>query len=290
MSVNSTTERLGRLKVSGSLPPVIEHQRQRLQTLQRLIRLVGAANTGRAIRGRMLDRTKHIEIEVDHIAQLRQPLVLTTAPSDIINLMEVFKEESYDLPEYLDKEINGKPIVDLGAYIGIASARFASRYPDSEVRAIEPHPRNYALLARNALVYGGQIETINAAVAPDERPVTMSVFGGKETNYWANGFLVADDDKAPPKSAGISSITPGGVLETLDDTDEIGLLKVDIEGSERELFGAESIKPLLARSALLLVESHDRFVPGCSQAIQRATEASRMRLDSSNDHTLRYVR
>ncbi len=146
------------------------------------------------------------------------------------------------------------------------------------------------MLARNALAYGGQIEAINAAVAPDERPVTMHVFGGEETNYWANGYLVADDDRDPSKSAEINSITPEGILKTLNGTDEIGLLKVDIEGSERELFGAESIKPLLARTALLLVETHDRFVPGCSEAVHQGAVASRMRLDSSNDHTLRYVR
>ena len=40
-------------------------------------------------------------------------------------------------------------IIDLGANIGLASRQFASRFPGARLIAVEPGPRNFALLERN---------------------------------------------------------------------------------------------------------------------------------------------
>ena len=49
--------------------------------------------------------------------------------------------------------------------------------------------------------------------------------------------------------------------------DYIDLLKLDIEGSEREVF---EVCDWQERVDSVVVELHDRFVPGCSEAVDQA--------------------
>jgi hypothetical protein len=50
----------------------------------------------------------------------------------------------------------------------------------------------------------------------------------------------------------------------------IDILKLDVEGAERELFADPSCQAWLARTNMLFVELHDRIKPGCSDAFERA--------------------
>ena len=45
----------------------------------------------------------------------------------------------------------------------------------------------------------------------------------------------------------------------------IDILKIDVEGAERAIF--ERKPAWLSRVRALLIETHDQFVPGCSQAV-----------------------
>jgi FkbM family methyltransferase len=49
----------------------------------------------------------------------------------------------------------------------------------------------------------------------------------------------------------------------------IDILKIDIEGAEKELFSNDSSQ-WLPRVRLIIIELHDRFVPGCSRAFYTA--------------------
>ncbi len=55
--------------------------------------------------------------------------------------------------------------------------------------------------------------------------------------------------------------------------DQIDLLKVDIEGSEKEVF--EASQGWIDRVWVVIVELHDRFKPGCAAAFEQATRAMR---------------
>jgi hypothetical protein len=52
--------------------------------------------------------------------------------------------------------------------------------------------------------------------------------------------------------------------------DQIDLLKLDIEGSEKELFEDPAKKWWLSRTRAVIVELHDRFKPGCTAAVEAA--------------------
>ena len=47
--------------------------------------------------------------------------------------------------------------------------------------------------------------------------------------------------------------------------DEIDLLKIDIEGAEKEVFAAENVHDWLSKVNVLVIELHDRMKRGCSK-------------------------
>ena len=57
--------------------------------------------------------------------------------------------------------------------------------------------------------------------------------------------------------------------------DYIDLLKVDIEGAEREVF--ESSRGWIDRVGAIVVELHDRFKVGCTDSVDAATRAFEVR-------------
>jgi hypothetical protein len=51
---------------------------------------------------------------------------------------------------------------------------------------------------------------------------------------------------------------------------QVDLLKVDVEGSEKIIFGHPGAAAWLPRVEMILVETHDWVDPGCSQAVTQA--------------------
>jgi FkbM family methyltransferase len=160
----------------------------------------------------------------------------------------------------LDVPREPRLIVDLGANAGYASVYFALRYPAVRVIAVEPVPENAELLRRNVARLGN-VDVVEGAAWPRPARLTL-VDPGK--GYW--GMRVAEDP-----SGGIRAVT---IPELLDGAgmDGIDLLKVDIEGAEQQLFSENT--DWLARVGLLVLELHDRFVPGCRAALDAAIARS----------------
>ena len=52
--------------------------------------------------------------------------------------------------------------------------------------------------------------------------------------------------------------------------DEIDLLKVDIEGAEKEVFGAADVDEWLPKVKVIAIELHDRMKDGCSYEFFKA--------------------
>jgi hypothetical protein len=68
--------------------------------------------------------------------------------------------------------------------------------------------------------------------------------------------------------AAIPAITITDALSYINE-ERIDLLKLDIEGSELELFTRHS-EQWLNRVRMIAIELHDRFRPGCSEAFYSA--------------------
>jgi len=173
--------------------------------------------------------------------------------SDFVVFREIFMDHEYDLA--LDRE--NKTIVDLGANIGISSLYFSRYYPGSIIYALEADKENYSALVTN-VKEKENIIALHKAIWNDNIPVFIE----NNSSHWAR--KVSEVHKE-------GNDVPGVTLEKLM-TDynitRIHILKVDIEGSEIQLFQyLRKEKHLLKKVDNIIVETHDWNTPGCSKAV-----------------------
>jgi FkbM family methyltransferase len=140
-------------------------------------------------------------------------------------------------------------IVDAGANIGASSVYLALAFSTARIVALEPEPNNFAILSEN--VRGLNVHCVRAAVSahPGQTRVADPGLGhwGYRTDPWACGPEV-------PK------ITIPQILADYGSPScDPFLVKVDIEGGEKDLFGANTA--WVERIPLLLVELHDWLLP-----------------------------
>ena len=152
-------------------------------------------------------------------------------------------------------------IVDAGANIGLFTLALAARFPRTQIVAIEPDPQNYELLCSNVAALP-QVTALQAAIVPNRGTVHLTDPGLGE---W--GYRVADG-AARPEDIAVDGVDVPWLLERFK-VSAIDILKVDIEGGEKELF--ESAGPWIDRVNMVIAEMHDRFRPGCSRAFFNAT-------------------
>jgi FkbM family methyltransferase len=152
-------------------------------------------------------------------------------------------------------------IVDGGAHVGYSSLFFAAQYPEARVIAVEPEAGNFELLRINTL-QSDRITSLHAALwSHDAR---LEVQSDPYGSTW--GFSVTEDltsQNPQVRAISIPSLMREFELETID------LLKVDIEGAEKELFSGAAAE-WLPRVRNILIETHERIYPGSDAAVRRA--------------------
>lgn len=161
-----------------------------------------------------------------------------------------------------DLERQPRTIIDGGAYTGLSAIYFTMRYPGVRVIAVEASERNFELLVRNTSAFPN-IEPVHAALWPKPGSLLLTDPG---TGLW--GLQVRASGE--PGSAATGGQPAGSVRAvTIDDIirdhelDKVDLLKVDIEGAEKELFSAPDT--WLAHVDAICIELHDWFKPGCAR-------------------------
>lgn len=157
-----------------------------------------------------------------------------------------------------------KTIVDAGAYTGLSTAYFAMRYPDAMIIAIEPSGENFALLTRNVSKLRN-VCAINAALWNASGSLLLTDPG---RDYWGLtveelGIDVSVDRTGSVPASKVNALTISDIISKYE-IDRINLLKLDIEGSEREVLS--NAQPWIDRVDAISVELHDRFKPGCTRA------------------------
>lgn len=154
-------------------------------------------------------------------------------------------------------------IVDAGANIGLTSVFYASRYPQARVIAIEPEKSNFELLVRNAVAFRNVIP-VRAALWNEDRELSLVDPG--RGHY---GFRTTAGESLP--ATRVIAKVPGLTMNRLMRDHAIGhidILKVDIEGAEKELF--ENASAWIRRVGVISIELHDRIREGCSASFYAA--------------------
>jgi FkbM family methyltransferase len=168
----------------------------------------------------------------------------------------VFVLKEYDFPIPFEPNV----IVDGGANIGMSALYFARRFPKAKIVAIEPDTVNCSLLQHNTRDYKN-VETIQAGIW--SKPGHLQI---KDTAADANAFQVEWTDHA-----GANTLPAISLEEVLQKTggNTLDIVKLDIEGAEKEVFRS-GFDSWLPKTRLLIVELHDRMVPGCSKSLFEA--------------------
>jgi FkbM family methyltransferase len=154
-------------------------------------------------------------------------------------------------------------IIDGGAHVGCATLFFAHRYPSARILSVEPEESNVELLTRNCGAYP-QVMVIRGALWPC-----------RSTLYIQNPAARHDSFQVGPTDMGFARPVRGYTipeLMRLARADRIDILKLDIEGAERELF-TSGYEEWLPRVGTLMIELHDRFRAGCAEAVYEAARS-----------------
>jgi len=153
----------------------------------------------------------------------------------------------------------GGLIIDAGGYIGTAALKFAALFPRSRIVTVEPSPENLELLRRN--VHGiANIVVMEAALAATAGEATLRDAG---TGEW--GFSIAAEGRA-------MATVPTATIEQIlahENTDRLFLLKLDVEGAEREILAVSG--RWMARTEAVIAELHEDLAPGAGAAYAAAT-------------------
>lgn len=163
-------------------------------------------------------------------------------------------------------------IVDAGAYTGISAVYFASRFPAATVIAIEPDGANFDLLVRNTSRLKG-VYPVRAALWSNSGLIELTDPGQGD---WAFRVAEIDDSssvrlRSEKAATGnkVPAVTIPDILNRFD-LPYIDLLKLDIEGSEKEVLAG--CAPWIADVGAICIELHDRFKPGCSREFYRVAD------------------
>ena len=215
------------------------------------MRQAGQIGLGRTAQFRLLARlgVSEIRIPVDGLAA---PVFCRVNDSDIWE----FRQSLGSGEEPLKLPFVPKVIVDAGANVGYASLRFQRRFPNAKIVALEPELGNVVQFRKNCAAYPN-IAVEAKALWP--RPARLRIEGGGASN----AFRVFED------AAGGIPATSIGELMVTHGLAHIDLLKIDIEGSEIELFDDPVCEEWLGNVRAIVIETHDGMRAGSSAAVKR---------------------
>lgn len=164
--------------------------------------------------------------------------------------------------QYRLKNIPFSPrvIIDAGANIGLSALYFSSQFPSGKIYALEPFKENYDLLVKNTKQHS-QIVPLHTALWRESKSLAVSDAGG---GFW--GVQVRESELQ--QNEGIKSVSIESLMRQFN-IDEIDILKMDIEGAEREVFSA-NYEYWLPRVKILIIELHDFIYRDSSKTVFKA--------------------
>jgi len=191
---------------------------------------------------------------------VKHPFYIRIGTTDASVLKQVFGERQYDYPLPILPGV----IVDAGANIGLSAIFFANRYPDALILAIEPEDSNFQLLQRNTAPYP-QISALKAALWQKNQQIRL--IDPRDGN---DGFRIKEETINEDVCLGfVQGMTLDAIMAERA-LSFIDVLKIDVEGAEKEVF--ENSSNWIDRVRIIIAELHDHIKSGCSTAFSRATQ------------------
>jgi len=181
---------------------------------------------------------------------------------DLNTLRQIYIKEEYSFNKVILKKIKNlyeqilikkkiPLIIDCGANIGASSNFFQIIYPNSKIVAIEPDIENLKILYQN--IKFDDIQIIDTAISSANKK--FSIFRNNKKDF-RSSFIKKKIDSSYKKK----TITVGQVLKKYDlKIYKPFLIKIDIEGHEKELFKKNT--KWVKLFDVIIIELHDWMLP-----------------------------
>lgn len=203
---------------------------------------------------------------------LAAPVGIRARTSDVKVFFQVFIDREHDV-KWPKSDV--AVIIDAGANVGYSSVFFASQYPSATVIAIEPEPGNYRQLVENTKAYSN-VKPVNAALLNEPGRVSISDPTAEEWAFRVDGSKKGGVD--------VEAVAIPQLLHRFGLT-HVDILKIDVEGSEIEIFDTGSAS-WLNKVDNLMIELHDYLRPGCEAAVSKALGPSAFDRSSRGEFVL----
>jgi FkbM family methyltransferase len=198
--------------------------------------------------------------EKDELHQLKlngikYPLYIRAIRADMQSFVNTFIDAYLEKKAYLP---DAKVVIDAGANIGYTAILFANWWPNCKIISIEPDKENYELTLKNTQAYSN-ITVLHGGLW--NKNIALKIEAGQE-----DGFVVRE---CFDNTVNEENLCKGFSIEDLMKTyhiSEIDFLKMNIEGSEKEVF-AENYQHWLPKTKAMLIELHDGKNAGCSNTV-----------------------
>jgi FkbM family methyltransferase len=196
---------------------------------------------------------KMIEISARNAAS---KIYLRNSTTDVHTFYDIFTNHEYDI----DFGFTPETIIDCGANTGLVTVFYKSKYPKSKIIAIEPERSNFEMLVKNTASFNN-VHCLKNAVWGNEGFIEISDPG------FGNWGFITNETKNESETS-VKTVTIKGIMQKFE-LQNIDVLKIDIEGAEKEVFESAD-KEWLSKTKVILIELHDRLKPGCSTAFFKA--------------------
>jgi FkbM family methyltransferase len=191
-----------------------------------------------------------------YLPQLKRTIHIRKKTTDRETFKEIFFYNIYNIKF----PVNPKVIIDAGANVGFASLFFKLKFPHANIYSLEIEKNNFNLMHKN-LDRFSNLNLINKGL------FNVKSFFKIDNPYNAsNSFIIKEVSEN--ESYDVSSLAITDLQEKYN-FNEIDVLKIDIEGAEKEVF-EKNYEDWLPKVKVLFIETHDRMKAGCSFTIMKA--------------------
>jgi FkbM family methyltransferase len=190
-----------------------------------------------------------------------KPLIIRRDTTDDKVFRDVFIFNEFKLPIRLAPKL----IIDAGAYTGFSSLYYSLKYPQAKIIAIEPDDSNFEILKKH-IERLPNIVGIRAGVWPKD---AFLKFVDENAEKWS----VQVAEVSGSEKHDVEAVTIEAVLKKTG-FDRIDVLKLDIEGSEKELFSG-NCDVWMDKVNIIVIELHDRKKNGCAESFYSAVDRAK---------------
>jgi FkbM family methyltransferase len=129
-----------------------------------------------------------------------------------------------------------------------------SKCPEAKIICVEPDPENFEMLQKNVAPYA-DVYCENCGLW--NKDTKLKVYDKYNGGKWA---MIVEEDL---ENGAVPAMAMNTLLEKYN-IEQVDILKLDIESSEKQVF-SEDFEKWLPKVKMVVVELHDRMAAGCSK-------------------------